>query len=373
MHAHIIYFNYLNPDGNGMSIGGIQTYIANLIPVLNECGYQVTVYQRSNLDFHKQLPNCDVFGIGHPRNHCPEVAKAILKKALSQIEIDKDLLIYGCETCITSSVPCRTIAIQHGILWDVPSSEHYSSIQYFKHYIGKCRAAWKIIQRVSKVDSLVCVDNNFINWHKAVTPYPKINHIVIPNFTEVPSEQPAKSNDMIHIIFARRFFIHRGTRLFGNVVVRLLNDYQNVKITIAGTGPDADYLHQQLDAFPQVCFTTFSSQDSLSIHKGMDIAVIPTIGSEGTSLSLLEAMASGCAPICTNVGGMTNIVLDGYNGLMITPNEEALYQALSTLINDAELRSKLQKNAYQTAKDAFSLTIWEKKWTKLIKQITPNS
>ncbi|WP_420491566.1 glycosyltransferase [Neobacillus drentensis] len=52
------------------------------------------------------------------------------------------------------------------------------------------------------------------------------------------------------------------------------------------------------------------------------------LGSEGTSLSLLEAMAAKCAEIATNVGGMTNIILDNYNGLIINPDESELYLAL---------------------------------------------
>ena len=35
----------------------------------------------------------------------------------------------------------------------------------------------------------------------------------------------------------------------------------------------------------------------------MDIALIPTKGTEGTSLSCLEAMAAGCAVIASPVGG----------------------------------------------------------------------
>ena len=61
-HAHIIYYNYLKPDGSGMSVGGIQTYLANLIPVLEKCGYGVSVYQRSYCDFHKNMVAKGKFG-----------------------------------------------------------------------------------------------------------------------------------------------------------------------------------------------------------------------------------------------------------------------------------------------------------------------
>lgn len=365
MHAHIIYFNYLNPDGNGMSIGGIQTYITNLIPVLNDCEYQVTVYQRSETDFHKQLSDCDVYGIGHPKNHCQETSKALIERVLPHIDLANDLLIYGCETCITRRVPCRTIAIQHGILWDVPSDE-CSKFRYFRRFIWKCHMAWQVNQRVNKVNQLVCVDYNFVNWQRATTPYPQTRLFVIPNFSAIPPSKPQKNNININIIFARRFFTHRGTRLFTQVAKLLLAKHRNIEITIAGTGPDAKYIHQELDIFDNVEFMTYESHESMKIHESKDIAVIPTIGSEGTSLSLLEAMAAGCAVVCTNVGGMTNIVIDGYNGLMINPDVESLYEAIEKLIYDSILRAKLQENAYNTVRDAFSLDVWKERWTKII-------
>ena len=164
MHAHIIYYNYLKPDGNGMSIGGIQTYITNLIPILKECGYSVSVYQRANLDFHKKNDDCDIYGVAHQEHVGINVARAILSKVLSKLDKTNDLLIYGCETCITQKVDCRTIAIQHGISWDIPY-ETCSPIRYLRHFIGKFRMAWVTSNRVNKVDTLVCVDYNFLNWH----------------------------------------------------------------------------------------------------------------------------------------------------------------------------------------------------------------
>lgn len=368
MRAHIIYYNYLNPDGSGMSIGGIQTYITNLIPVLQHCGYDVTIYQRSLKDFHQELDAYDVYGVEHQDSFGQHVAKALLDVALPHIDMANDLLLYGCETCITRTVPCRTIAIQHGIFWDVPLAKKLSKIQYLRKYIRKSFIAWKTIRRVSKVDHLVCVDNNFINWHRAITPYPEVKHIFIPNFTAIPSTKPEKQHEGINIIFARRFFIHRGTRLFANVIERILKAHQDIHVTIAGTGPDADYMHKKLDVFENVQFTTFSSDESLGIHEDKDIAVVPTTGSEGTSLSLLEAMASGCAVVCTNVGGMTNIILNRYNGLMISPDEEELYGALTDLVRDASLRARLQENAYICARDAFSLKQWQESWEKVIRQ-----
>lgn len=366
MRAHIIY-NYLKPDGSGISIGGVQTYITNLIPLLKESGYAITIYQWATKDFHQEFDNYDVYGLKDEGKDNKKKAEILSSYAFLRITPSSDLLIYGTDFLIKKYAPCRSIAIQHGIAWDVPFNQ-CSHWRYFRHFLGKCKDAWYTIQRISKVDQLVCVDYNFVNWHRAISPYPKTKHIVIPNFSVIPSSIPEKNNKIVHIIFARRLFTYRGTRLFANVAERLLNKYHDIKITIAGTGPDEKYIQQKLSKYTQVEFCTYNNDESLSIHADKDIAVVPTLGSEGTSLSLLEAMASGCAVVCTNVGGMTNIILDGYNGYIINPEEEALYAAMISLIENKDTRKMLQLNAYNTVSHAFSLEKWQKKWLQVIKQ-----
>ena len=147
-----------------------------------------------------------------------------------------------------------------------------------------------------------------------------------------------------------------------------MEKYQDIEITVAGSGPDETYMREILGNNQRVDFIQYSSNDSLKIHANKDIAVVPTVGSEGTSLSLLEAMASKCAVVCSDVGGMTNIVLDGYNGLIISATEDSIYNALCKLIDDVNLRKSIADNAYLTVANSFSLEKWESSWKEAIKQ-----
>ena len=79
--------------------------------------------------------------------------------------------------------------------------------------------------------------------------------------------------------------------------------------------------------------------------------------------------ATQCAVVCTNVGGMTNIILDGYNGLMVNPEETALYKAIVSLIEDEALRDRLAQRGYETVKNAFSYEIWRSKWTQVLSDL----
>lgn len=109
--------------------------------------------------------------------------------------------------------------------------------------------------------------------------------------------------------------------------------------------------------------------ESIKVHSNFDIAVVPSIASEGTSLSLIEAMASGCAVISTDIGGLTNIIIDGHNGLIVKPNGDELYLALERLVCCNNLRKRLSQCGYQTVKDSFSINNWSQKWMDVITKL----
>lgn len=368
--AHIIYMNYLNPSGAGMSIGGIQTYITNLIRVLHDIGYYAVVYQRGDKDFHNVLDeSTEIYGFGWPANKIRGLSRMLYQRTKSYINKSEDILIFGCESMIVKdNYGVSSFAVQHGISWDIPQVD-LSKVKYIVEYLKKEYHAFQTAQRIKSVDHLVCVDCNFINWYKALVPCPQLKLHYVPNFSVIPDEPFVKpnTNDGVNIIFARRFMPHRGTRLFMKVALRLIAEYQNVRITIAGGGPDENLLKSELGSHSQVKFVKYQSHESMQIHSDKHIAVVPTLGSEGTSLSLLEAMAAGCAVVCTNVGGMTNIVIDGYNGLMISPEEEKLYKTLKLLIENEKLLHQLATRGSETVAVSFSLSKWQNSWKNILK------
>lgn len=362
MNVHIIYHRYLLDDGVTVSVGGIQTYISTLADVISQNGYCVFIHQTARKAFSLTLGCVQV--VGHTETD--------LSKAVIQTVSAEDVVIFATEDLI---VPChcRSIAIQHGITWDKPSR---AGSPRWVNRLFIAKRAWQSyvrIRKISSVDMLVCVDYNFVNWYKTQIGYPEIRYHVIPNFSPIPVKEESQKiydeKDQTRIIFARRLFDYRGTRIFSNAAAKILKEYPNTFITIAGEGPDKEWMMNKLARYNYVEFISYSSSESIEIHKDKHIAIIPTIGSEGTSLSLLEAMASGCAVICSNVGGMTNIVIDGYNGLMINPDEDSLYKAMKKLIENTELRRKLADKAYETVSDGFSLEKWAAKWTSILNEI----
>jgi glycosyltransferase involved in cell wall biosynthesis len=83
--------------------------------------------------------------------------------------------------------------------------------------------------------------------------------------------------------------------------------------------------------------------DVNTLLPGFDIFVLPSL-SEGYSIALLEACASGLPIVATDVGGNAEIVKAGINGLLVASgNADELADAVITLAEDGELRLAMGK------------------------------
>ena len=362
-NVYIIYGRYYDFDGNQVSIGGVQTYISNLCGVLDDFNLRVHILQQGKTD--------DFFCIGFADIRQIEAKnlkqfKKKLRNYFNHNNISNGLIIFASDTmAFDVRLFGTSIAIQHGVFWDVPLLQPRGIL---RGVLSKAKRAFLNIKTLQHINKIVCVDYNFINWFRSQVEYNVDNITVIPNFTRI-SDRIDKSDTVVKIIFARRLFAYRGTRIFTSAIKKLLTENLNIFVTIAGVGEDEQWMRDQLKGFDRVEFITYQSQNSLDIHKDKHIAVVPTIGSEGTSLSLLEAMSAQCAVVCSNVGGMTNVVIDGYNGLMISPREEELYEAIIRLIKDGDLRKRLAFNAYQTVRAGFSYEKWRESWKRLLQKV----
>jgi glycosyltransferase involved in cell wall biosynthesis len=75
---------------------------------------------------------------------------------------------------------------------------------------------------------------------------------------------------------------------------------------------------------------------------------------ESFSLSLLEALSTGCPVIAPAVGGIKEIVSDGFNGILAEPNSaESIAEKIIALIGDTEKMKSLSKNAVEDCQDKY--------------------
>ncbi|RYD57367.1 MAG: glycosyltransferase family 1 protein [Sphingobacteriales bacterium] len=99
--------------------------------------------------------------------------------------------------------------------------------------------------------------------------------------------------------------------------------------------------------------TSWQSDISL-VLAGLDIVVL-TSHNEGTPLSLIEAQAAGKPVVSTNVGGVSDVVVNGTTGYVTEPgNEIQLADAITHLVQDEALREQFGKDGRNFVNSRFS-------------------
>ncbi|MBS4033330.1 MAG: glycosyltransferase family 4 protein [Ignavibacterium sp.] len=161
----------------------------------------------------------------------------------------------------------------------------------------------------------------------------------------------------------------KGTRVITEVFRELLKMRPNIRITIAGEGPDEKFLKDAFKGDIRVAMTVYRAEDALKIRQEHDIAVIPSLCGEATCLSVLEAMAAGCAVIATNMGGTITEIIDRFNGILCWPTNNSIVDALLRMIDLPEERLRMQKRGWETSQKAFSTQLWKSRWEEIIRQV----
>lgn len=179
--------------------------------------------------------------------------------------------------------------------------------------------------------------------------------------------------DAAHIIGTMgRLSPVKGHMFFIDALKRVLAKGYNVKGVIIGSGPEEDRLKELARKYgieDSVCFIE-SVTDTRIYLAAMDIFVFPSI-KEGLGLSLLEAMASGKPCLASDIGGISDIITNGENGLLFKVGDvKALGDSLTRLLDDEGLRRRLGYSAKALVGKRFSLDMMADKMVELYNAVS---
>lgn len=120
------------------------------------------------------------------------------------------------------------------------------------------------------------------------------------------------------------------------------------------------------DAVPSECLSRWHAEgviewwgkreDMPEVLRQSHIVALPTTYREGVPKVLIEAASAGRPLVATNMPGCREIVMDGANGFLVAPNSpKALFETLSILIENKELRQKMGIRGRECVMDRFRL------------------
>lgn len=171
--------------------------------------------------------------------------------------------------------------------------------------------------------------------------------LVVPNIVDLrrfrPAEAPAPGR--LHLVVARNLeaLYDNESALRALQIVR--RSHPQATLTIAGTGPQAEYLKslaQELQLTDAVHFAGRLDPDAMAeLYRGADVALNPSLA-DNMPNSVLEGLASGVPVVSTDVGGVPFMVRHEVHALLVPPRSpQDMAAAVLRLSDDPALRQRL--------------------------------
>jgi glycosyltransferase involved in cell wall biosynthesis len=342
---------------SGRSGDGLLTYSRETVAGLRARGVKVFFVHHGDVDAAagdtlalKSLTSSHRYIISSPRT------KRTITDLLRREQVDLVHVSLSFSTLIDFGLPelCHELGLPVVATFHVPYDSRFSLWQ------GISTALYRFYsQSLASYDRVVI----FSEQQKALLVHygvPENNIAVIPNGVDVTKYSPGPTR-FRETLGASTVIGYLGRIDPEKNVDALLQAFQDldpvdgVKVLLVGGGSDRRRLTRRF-ASERVTFTGQVVDEAARIEmlRAMDIFVLPS-AVEGLSLSLLEAMACGIAPVATDVGSDGEAIRGA--GLVLDPKdlEGQLRLALRTLLEYPDFRTGLGNEARRRAVERYSL------------------
>jgi glycosyltransferase involved in cell wall biosynthesis len=177
----------------------------------------------------------------------------------------------------------------------------------------------------------------------------------------------ARPDGPLRVLLPARLLWAKGLAEYAEAARRLRAGGRAIEFLLAGE-PDSG----NPAAVPEVTVRAWAEEgvlrwlghvdDMPALFRSVHVVALPSYYGEGLPKGLIEAGASGCALVTTDMPGCREVVKHEVNGLIVPARDAAaLASAIARLADDAALRQRLGAAARETALTRFNETIVNQK------------
>ena len=215
---------------------------------------------------------------------------------------------------------------------------------------------------LNKSDAVIAVSDKWKAKLSSIVDEAKIHTFM--NCIQIPDEtttHPAK-REFTYGLFLGSIGPRKGAFDLIDAVGSIGQNGNGIHIWLAGYEErqgDLDIAHQKLaeHAFKDRCelVGVVTGEKKRDYLERMDFFVLPSYN-EGLPMAILEGMAQGRAIISTPVGGIPEVVIDGYNGYLVEPGDvQSLADRISTLADHPDLCDRMGMHSLEIVKQKLSI------------------
>ncbi len=216
---------------------------------------------------------------------------------------------------------------------------------------------------VQFTDRTICVTHNDLKTAVENKIADELKTVVIPNGIDIAKYSIHEKNinllnklgltaDNFILGNIARFDFQKNQKLIIQAAYFLVKKFPEMRFILAGGGK---YLKRMMEyareaELGKYILFTGEIDNPADFYSTFDIFLLPSLW-EGMPYTLLEAMASKIPIICSNIPNHLEVIKNNYSALTVDPyNMDDLFQKISRLYNNEELRVRLMLNAFNEVK-----------------------
>jgi glycosyltransferase involved in cell wall biosynthesis len=159
-----------------------------------------------------------------------------------------------------------------------------------------------------------------------------------------------KDYSKIDILYAGNLGEHKGVHILINAFKRIKND--NARLNIIGKGICEEKLKIIVENDNRVQFHGFmEGKELLKMYENANLTVVPSIWYDNSPMVIIESFSCGTPVIASRIGGIPELIEDGFNGYLFEPgNEEELKRILEKIMETPDKLKELEVGALKSSK-----------------------
>ncbi|MEC9485507.1 MAG: glycosyltransferase family 4 protein [Candidatus Izemoplasma sp.] len=345
--------------------GGVIKLVSELANIQTKCGNKVYVLYSNLSNSHLKLFSSLVtlIEIKHWLKLPPLLFGLRTKRTLNKIISDDFPYIIHFHNVATVGIFCsryvkNSICTIHGLSWYNNTVRTKISKWITKRIISSIFKKNGQVIGVSKSTSSFY--NNLCNFNRVDTIYNGIAALKIKKIL----------NSKLIVAHIGDVSDSKGWKYTYNAISSLKADLKNkIEFIMAGRliGNVNDEVQRALEASKgefEFKYLGIIENAYENLVPSIDLLVLPSI-SEGLPMSILECQSIGIPVIATDVGGISEIITDNYNGFLVTRNSEKIQDKLEYILMNLDQYSIFSANSLIRFNEKFSIQVTNDKYDNL--------
>ncbi|MBC7129416.1 MAG: glycosyltransferase family 4 protein [Thermoplasmatales archaeon] len=214
-------------------------------------------------------------------------------------------------------------------------------------------SVYTIINRAlldNKIDVVISPSEFLIGKFKENGLFKKAKLISLPNPIKLNKRRsPPKFYDKLRILYVGELSKSKGL----HVLIKAFKKISNATLHIYGKGKDENYFKKMAKNNEDMIFHGYANgfEELKEAYERANVTVVPSIWYEVFGMIIIESFVCSTPVVASRIGGIPELVRDGYNGFLFEPgNVDELADILNEISGNPRILRKLEKGARESSK-----------------------